>query len=260
MAGLDRPGTFGSTPVSDGPLAGVWGDPADRLTVLGAEGSLYQSTLGGGIWQEGPAIPTSFTVRSLTGVEGGALWPSERVGSSLTTREKLGPSKRTGRSPSRDVWAAGDTVWIVGAAGVARRVGSEPFEDLGLPMAGLHGVFGLPTGEVWVVGNRGAFFGWDGARWNEIPSPTTSSALRAVWADPNAGVWAAGDDGLVLHLSPGSTTAEVETLPTDVDGVHITALYGAPNPGQRSSDPELWAATGEGLALTKEPVVSTICE
>jgi len=261
-AGLDQPGRFGVVPVTSDHLVGIAGVPAtDELTVITREATTFVSTLGGGLWDEGPRIPTSFALRALTASESGDRWA---VGAGGYIARLIG-AEWTGEQYTADdlegVWASDDSVWTVGGASVLRRSGDASFEDAGLVAAGLHGVFGLPTGEVFVVGDGGGWFRWDGAEWSQIVTPT-ESALRCVWADPELGAWAGGDDGALLHLAPGATEASAEKPPSSEFNLAITAIYGSRTTGVGYAPTELalWVGTAEGSALSKEAVVSTICE
>ncbi len=259
VAGLNRPGRFGENALSDGPLAGLWGDDeAGRLSVIGENGAMFENPLEtSAVWETRPTIPTSATLKALMGSGGGELWA---VGTDGLVAHFDGASWSTethGNGVLEDVYVRGDEVWIVGVAGASRRNSDGSFEDLGPGTTALHGVFGLPSGELWVVGDGGAWLAWNGTNWDEISTPTESS-LRAVWADPAEGVWAGGDDGALLQLSYGTATAVAATIPGITEGLHITSLHGTRD--RLSGSLEVWAGTAEGNVLSGGESVSTICE
>ncbi len=263
LAGVDDPGRFAAVPVHSGPLEGLSVDDQGRLSAIGPDGTLYESTLyTSGAWSPGPTLEAGSIVRALAAGDAGSLWA---VGTNGLVAQFDGAAWSTnshGTSSHEDVWATAGEVWIVGESGAARMTDGRGFEDVG-PTRALYGVFGLPSGERWAVGEHGLWLAWDGAAWRDIPT-ATDSTLRAVWGDPDAGSWAAGDDGTLLHLAPDGAEAVVETLPDRAKALHFTALAGART--SRGADVgagpsiALWAVTSEGTALSREPVVSTICE
>lgn len=264
LAGVDDPGRFAAVPVHSGPLEALSVDEQGLLSTIGPDGMLFESTLStSGAWSPGPTLETSSTVRALAAGDAGSLWV---VGTNGLVARFDGAAWFTdshGTSSLEDVWASASEVFIVGESGAARMTDGGEFEDVG-PARALYGVFGLPSGERWAVGEHGLWLAWDGAAWRDIVTPTDST-LRAVWGDPDAGSWAAGDEGTLLHLAPHGAKAVVETLPDRAKAFHFTAIAGARTPrgadaGKGGPSIALWAATAEGIALSREPVISTICE
>jgi hypothetical protein len=264
LAGLNNPGRFAVVPVSDQALVGISGDAAGHLSVITPGGAMYESTVGAsGLWEPGAALDTSSTLRSLTGSDDGSLWAVGTDGLVAHYDGAAWSTRTLGIAALEGVWAGGNAVWVVGEAGAARQTDVTDFEALGPEATSLHGVFGLATGALWVVGDGGAWFAWDGSGWIQIATPTEST-LRAVWADPDLGVWAGGDDGTLLFLSPGSGTAVAEELPPSAAGLHITTLHGArtweSSTGSSAPTLALWAGTSEGTALSRAETTQTVCE
>ena len=264
LAADDDPGRFAAVSVRSGPLEGLSVDEQERLRAIGPDGVLYESTLStSGAWSAGPTLDTASTVRALAVGDADSLWAVGTDGLVARFDGAAWSTDSHGTSSLEDVWASASEVWIVGESGAARMTDGGAFEDVG-PASALYGVFGLPSGERWAVGEHGLWLAWDGAAWRDIPTPTEST-LRAVWGDPDGGSWAAGDDGTLLHLAPHGTKAVVETLPDRAKALHFTAIAGARTPrgadvGKGGPSIALWAVTSEGIALSREPVVSTICE
>jgi hypothetical protein len=69
-------------------------------------------------------------------------------------------------------------------------------EDAGCS-ANLYAVWSAEPELATAVGKEGRIFEFD-YDWRELPSPTTST-LRGVWGAEDAGMWAVGDDGTILH-------------------------------------------------------------
>jgi hypothetical protein len=88
-------------------------------------------------------------------------------------------------------------------------------------------------------------------------------SLTAVWADADAGVWAVGEHGTILHLAPGASVAELESLPSIDDDHHFTSITGARQARLAGTGPAfavvLAAGTQEGSLLSRQETTSTAC-
>lgn len=68
--------------------------------------------------------------------------------------------------------------------------------------------------DVWLAGENGAAFHWNGAKWQQVASPSRFS-LSDVWVSPGGDVWMVGDVGTVLHLEQGRLVSRGPTGVTD---------------------------------------------
>ncbi len=63
---------------------------------------------------------------------------------------------------------------------------------------GLNAAFASSPENLWVAGEHGTAWRWDGVRWARVSLPT-DEALVAVWASSNNDVWAFSGAGEILH-------------------------------------------------------------
>ena len=68
----------------------------------------------------------------------------------------------------------------------------------------LRGITGGGRKDVWIVGDAGTILYFDGANWARW-TDASGAALRGVWSDPaSGGIWAVGDQGVILHRGPAT--------------------------------------------------------
>lgn len=110
----------------------------------------------------------------------------------------------------RGVWADGDAVIAVGAAGTVLRLEGDVFHLDPTPTTDrLFAVSGLSASEALAVGERGTILQLHRGQWRSATS-TTERALHDVWFRAADDAWAVGDAATVLHFDGSSWTA-VET-------------------------------------------------
>jgi len=96
-------------------------------------------------------------------------------------------------------------------------------------LAPQHAIWGTATDEIYVVGDDGGIFYFDGKVWTQMPTPT-NEILLDVWGFSGGPVFAVGANGTILRLA-GSTWVQIpfpanpgtadSTLPT------LRAIWGA---------------------------------
>ncbi|MEZ4387568.1 MAG: hypothetical protein R3D98_08325 [Candidatus Krumholzibacteriia bacterium] len=94
------------------------------------------------------------------------------------------------------------------------------FPDQPAPEPGLWflGVWGSGPDDVFVVGQPGLIYHWDGAAWSREESGTTV-ALTDVWGDGSGTVYATGHDGVILRRQGGSWSAMASGTDADLFGI-----------------------------------------
>ncbi len=64
-------------------------------------------------------------------------------------------------------------------------------------------VAGVTASDAWAVGPNGAIMHWDGALWQSVASPTTTSLAALDMLSAGDG-WAVGAQGVILHWDGAS--------------------------------------------------------
>ncbi len=130
---------------------------------------------------------------------------------------------------------AGDEVWALGTHDLLRFSGGR-FSKMELPEPGVWSALAVfdPT-HLWIAGERGRIFFWDGRRWTRQLTPTKDS-LYALGGLGAKDLWAVGDRGTALHFD-GKTWVSRPT------GGRATLYRVAQRPGTR-----VWAF-GEGESV-----------
>lgn len=85
------------------------------------------------------------------------------------------------------------------------------------------GIWGSGPDDIYVVGQPGLIFHWDGTTWSRQESGT-EVALTDVWADSTGTVYATGHDGVILWRQGGAWSPMVTG--TDADFFSIGAFHG----------------------------------
>jgi hypothetical protein len=75
------------------------------------------------------------------------------------------------------------------------------------------GIWGLHENHIFVVGQPGLIYHFDG-EWHREQSPTTT-ALTDVWGDDAGAVYATGYDGVILRRNAGGTWSKMESGTTE---------------------------------------------
>lgn len=265
VAAFDRPGRYVSSPLAASPLVAVSGDSTGKALAVTDSGTTYavDVTSSSG-WVDGPRLPTQSTLRDLSADADGVWWA---VGSAGLFAQLDGQTWAVAPAVEADllgVSAASGAVWLVSTDAVFRGPALDAMEKIDPQVGGLRAIAALSADRAWVVGDAGALLEWNGAAFVKIETGTSVS-LSAVWADPDAGMWAVGEHGTVLHLSPGASVAELESLPSIDSDHHFTSITGARQPRRAGlgTGPAfsivLSAGTQEGSLLSRQESTGTVC-
>jgi len=178
-----------------------WGREPDGVVIAGANGFLAESS--------GDALPTPVTTGTSAALT--AVW--------------TGPLEEG---------------WAVGAGGVTFHRTAAGWAPSPSPTAAdLNAVYGYYVDHVWVVGDVGRVFQWDGEIWTDRSPPGFTQDLFAVWVSITGDVWVAGQYGASARYHDGTWT------PIPGAGVDLVALSGA-NPD------EVWAGGAAGSVFHYE--------
>ena len=144
----------------------VWGQSADDVWIVGANGTILQ-------W-DGNALQEFENVsdKSIYGVWG---------------------------SSSDDVWAVGDMGTIVHWNGVSWSPEESSTSNR------LLDVWGSSPNDVWAVGLYGTIVHWNGGSWRSFDSGTSNS-LTAVWGSASNDVWVSANNAQILHWNGNNWT------------------------------------------------------
>ena len=114
--------------------------------------------------------------------------------------------------------------FAVGDNGSIFRYDGAAWEDVSLAAvkADLRGVAFTPGGEAWAVGDAGTILRYDGAKWAKVDNVPTTERLNAV-AVCEKGVYAAGDNGVILHNAGGGWYVMSTATTASLKGLAATA-------------------------------------
>lgn len=255
-------------------LTGIWGTGPSDIWLVGSpdiaihfDGTSFTSThlkttqTVFGIWGASPTDLWAFSTGDAIWHNGGTVQPPGAW--SAAEKQDAGADPPPWNSPiysmwgrdAHDVWAVGpytggqtlSTVWHSagwndgnpGWVASTTTPGAEPWEI----EPSFNAVWGSPSGEIWVVGERGKTrysSGWKdgGATWTIVDSGT-SLTLDAVWGTGSGDVWAAGSGGVMRRFTrrqDGKVVAEAVDFPSRAT---IHAIKGL-------SATDIWAAGSEG--------------
>ena len=159
-----------------------------------------------GVWSNGPddvwAVGEQATALHLTG----SKWVSVPAGIAATrpARELVGGGTLTPQNDLLGVWSSGGTTWVVGGPEfpdegfVLRSTGGAFTPSLPAVKGRLLCIWGSGPRDVWAAGNNGLLMHFDGASWSSLPRQTTE-ALNSLWGSGPSDIWAAGNSGTLLH-------------------------------------------------------------
>lgn len=188
-----------SAPARKVALRAVWGTSASSVYVVGDGGTALR--FDGTTWR---VIPTGVTA-DLTDVWG---LPGGGDPYATTSDGRVLRLGATGATPVAGLQAPGalHAVWgtsasnlyVVGDGGALYRFNGLAWTRTRLPTrATLYDVRGTSAGNVFVAGAMGALYRWDGTRWAPEKSPGGNRQLFGLWTTPSGRVLAAGGGGLL---------------------------------------------------------------
>jgi hypothetical protein len=136
-------------------------------------------------------------------------------------------------------WASSDSdVWVVGEQGLTFHYNGTSWtqETTGITN-GLNSVWGRSPTDVWAVGDGGTLLRWTGCSWNPVNVGATAVNLSGVWPSPtSAKVWATGDSGTILYYDGTTWGTQMSPYAATIHNV------------QGLADNDLWAAGDAGSA------------
>src|SRR5690606_2185234 len=96
-------------------------------------------------------------------------------------------------------------VWAVGLGRFSEFNGSA-WNDLTSPTGGsIRGVWAASADDIWIVGDGGVLFHWDGSTWENQSGGVN---YTSVWGASSNNVWITGDAGTLRYLDGGSWTIQ----------------------------------------------------
>lgn len=229
----------------------------DRVTVAGADGTVYRSTDGGATWtSQSPARLSNVAFRAVSIPGTGRVNLAGDFGTMMYSRDSgshwLNERQRTA-STLNDCWFTSSTLgWAVGDNGLLMRTtdGGATWSGRSIgTSATLNGVCFSSTTAGCVVGTGGQI--WTtadgGSTWTMQSSPTTRT-LNDVWFDTTGQGWTVGDSGVLLEVRNSGTTLAVRPSGTTARLNGIGAANG--NSG--------WAAGANGVIVALAPTGGTV--
>jgi uncharacterized protein YjdB len=120
------------------------------------------------------------------------------------------------------VWgASAGVVWVVGENGhIYHWNGSAWQEATGVPaLAPLKGIWGFSVSDVFTVGNAGTIVRFNGSTWSTMTSPV-GSALNAVWGSSPSNVFAVGANGKIVRFNGTSWSEMTSNTPNQLRDVY----------------------------------------
>lgn len=99
-------------------------------------------------------------------------------------------------------------------------------------------IWGSQDKDVWAAGNDGMMLHWDGTIWGRVPVPTGNDLL-AIWGASDKDIWAVGEAGVVIRWD-GMTWARVTTPVPDTAA--LNDIWG-------TSGSNIWAVGDRGVLI-----------
>lgn len=201
---------------------GVWPVSATEAWAVGGWGCT--SRWNGSSWEPPFVNGDGGPLNALWGANATLIWAAGDIG---LMRRWNGTSWSDDWPPSSDWWQRGNGVWGTNATNVwtvgpaqptgprVNHFGGSWAMDVGTngQMADKEGwdLHGTSATNVWVVGGRMKMYGggagimsFNGTSWTDSYGQDGGPILLAVWASSATEVWAAGENGLLLHTTTGA--------------------------------------------------------
>ena len=162
-------------------LRNPWSSLGDATTATSDLHGVWSEDIGDGdVW----AVGTNGGLFRLTSATG---WVAHDAG--------------VGSATFNAVWGAtAKDLWVVGENGLIVHGDGATWSPVPSGVtASLYGVTGTSSTSVWAVGASGTLLFWNGSTWTPQNSGTNVDLL-SVWV-ASGGVWAAGKQGVVIHLA-----------------------------------------------------------
>ncbi|MBL9004597.1 MAG: hypothetical protein JNJ46_10140 [Myxococcales bacterium] len=99
-------------------------------------------------------------------------------------------------------------------------------------------VWGSSDKDVWAAGNDGNMIHWDGKAWRRIAVPTGNDLL-GIWGASDKDVWAVGEAGVVIHWDGSAWSRVTSPVP---DSAALNDVWG-------TSGNNIWAVGDRGVVM-----------
>lgn len=229
---LYQPQTQQWTPVGvSNTLHDVWGSSSDDIWAVGNAMILHQKQ---GVIT---ALPQASQLR-LNGIWGSSATDIWAVGDSgAILRSTDGKTWMPQSSAPSDLYSicgnGPSDVWAVGARGtVVRYNGTSSWttqSGIGIPSSiNLNGVWCGSDREVWIAGDSGSLYLFDGSNFGPITDlPKTDQHLLSIWGDGLGDLYVVGQAGTLLTRRADTMKWTLRTKP-GVDLVRVSGRQGSP--------------------------------
>jgi hypothetical protein len=68
--------------------------------------------------------------------------------------------------------------------------------------AGLHGIWGMGSSQIWAVGASGVMLQWSGASWSSVALQQPQTLFAGIWGSGPRDVWAVGQALSIVRYRP----------------------------------------------------------
>ncbi len=226
-------------------LLGVSGTSKKDALVVGKNGAIFH--FDGKDWTE----LVSDTTNVLNSVWSGSEASASAVGAEELVLSYDG-TDWTGTAPGgnslQDIWGVDTTTFTVDEFGVILESGYNTD-------AALRTVWGNAADDVFVAGEAGAIFHYDGTDWTSMTS-TTTEWLNGLWSSSATDVFAVGENGTVVHYDGAVWTAMDSGTTANLNGICGTSADDVYAVGDNSLilhyDGAAWTAMDSGATLVDE--------
>lgn len=207
----------------------LWGSgPGD----LWAMGSAVVQRGDGRNWtiNVGPVVDSSAreSLFSIHGSSPNDVWvssnrPHQWNGSQWFTYGEGGPKVLL-----TDGWAADQlNAWVVGTrknqagqdVGPILKRNNGRWQEVFVAPEPLSGIWGFDGSDIWVCGDSGAIYHWNGNQWVKFPTGTSNYLHRVHGSDKN-NIFAVGASGTILHWNGTSWLPEQSNITGSLNGVY----------------------------------------
>ncbi len=193
-------------------LYAIWGSGGSDIWAAGADGIVLHYT--GSSWSIA-ASSGGTDIEAIAAISSSQLWAFDSAGTNSAIHYYNGSSWATETNPlspavsfrkafavsSTEVWAVGDS-----AAVVCRQSGtwSQITPPGGLGATNLHSVWGPSSGNAFVGGQNGHFWGCSSSTWTQYTGINGTATVDDIWGDVMGNLYAVA--GSVLYYNNGITT------------------------------------------------------
>jgi hypothetical protein len=111
----------------------------------------------------------------------------------------------------RDVWGVGpDNIWIVGDGGRLFHFDGDTWQQVDAgTSANLYSVYATSPTDVWIAGDAGTILHYNGQGWKSN-SPAAGQAFSDIWTAGPGDVWAVGFDGTIAYYDGANWSYPLE--------------------------------------------------